>query len=65
FLSEFVPSTCPFSQKTLTNHLISSALSVLRVESHAKVVGRIVTLYTNGWSASNFHHFQGFSITTE
>ncbi|EKM48620.1 uncharacterized protein PHACADRAFT_108590, partial [Phanerochaete carnosa HHB-10118-sp] len=23
------------------------------------------TLHTDGWSASNFHHFQGFSITAE
>ncbi|EKM48092.1 uncharacterized protein PHACADRAFT_46940, partial [Phanerochaete carnosa HHB-10118-sp] len=65
FLSEFVPSARPFSRKTLTNRLIPSALSVLRAESRAKVVGRVVTLHTDGWSASNFHHFQGFSITAE
>jgi hypothetical protein len=65
FCTKFLPATSLPSQKTLTYHLLPTAVEELRASARAAAKGHEATLQADRWTGINNHHLLAFIITAD
>ncbi|KAI0782453.1 hypothetical protein BC629DRAFT_1289346, partial [Irpex lacteus] len=63
FFAQFLPWAQPISRRVLTSRLIPAELEAQRTAQTAQLRDAEATLQCDGWSAGNFHHYTGFTMT--
>lgn len=65
FFADFIPAARPISRRVLTSRLLPTELDAQRAILLPRIQGGEATLQCDGWSAGNFHHYTGFTLTVK
>ncbi|KAI0755919.1 hypothetical protein BC629DRAFT_1296554 [Irpex lacteus] len=65
FFADFIPAARPISRRVLTSRLLPTELDAQRAVLLPRIEGGEATLQCDGWSAGNFHHYTGFTLTVK